>query len=276
MSNAKRLMGPGQAEKLKQLQSTIDEIIGEIDRICRANQIPYFIYGGTLLGATREGKFIPWDDDADLAMMYDDYLRFIEVCKTQLDEKYFCQTCFTDPGYPTLILKIRKNNTYIREEKYDGCTFHQGVYVDIMPLVYFPNHEKLGNIALKWMFMLHQLCCFDHCRSKRKVTQALFHIAKKLPLKFWVRVRRWMLEFCHKHSSHDNECSFASHYRPLRKRVMKSEWFAGTKDMEFDGMTLMAPIGSESYLVHLYGPDYMTPPPADKQVLHSNLDSLRL
>ena len=40
-----------------------------IDRVCKKNQIKYSLHGGTLLGAERNGKLIPWDEDADISML---------------------------------------------------------------------------------------------------------------------------------------------------------------------------------------------------------------
>ena len=59
-------------ETLKQLHSTILEMLIEFDRICRKYNIPYIIESGTLLGAVRNKGFIEWDDDADIKMLRKD------------------------------------------------------------------------------------------------------------------------------------------------------------------------------------------------------------
>ena len=79
-------------------QATIPEIhnmmldtIKHIDKICRLENIKYFAAYGTLLGAVREKGFIPWDDDADLFMLRDDYEKFCKVFNNHPDSRFFLQ-----------------------------------------------------------------------------------------------------------------------------------------------------------------------------------------
>lgn len=55
---------------LRKLQLTELEMLVEVDRICKKCNIHYNIISGTLLGAVRHGGFIPWDDDADVAILH--------------------------------------------------------------------------------------------------------------------------------------------------------------------------------------------------------------
>ena len=54
---------------LRRQQMVMLEMVTVLDNICKKHDIPYFLYGGTLLGAFRHNGFIPWDDDLDVAMM---------------------------------------------------------------------------------------------------------------------------------------------------------------------------------------------------------------
>ena len=51
----------------------------EIHDICMKHGIRYFLGCGTLIGAVRHGGIIPWDDDFDILMPYEDWLKFKEV-----------------------------------------------------------------------------------------------------------------------------------------------------------------------------------------------------
>jgi len=63
-------------------------ILKFIDRVCKENDISYFVNYGTLLGAIRHKGFIPWDDDIDICLYREDYDRFLNVVKELQDERY--------------------------------------------------------------------------------------------------------------------------------------------------------------------------------------------
>ena len=59
-------------------QRFLCKMLDEIRTICDNNGITYFIGFGTLIGAVRNKGFLPWDDDIDVIMTYDNWLAFKE------------------------------------------------------------------------------------------------------------------------------------------------------------------------------------------------------
>ena len=127
---------------LRALQLKELECLKEIDRLCRKHKIEYFLSWGSAIGAIRHKGFIPWDDDIDVSMKMDDYLRFKEVCAQELDAKYFYQDWESDPYYYSSWAKIRINDTTsVMADMVDYPT-HNGICIDIFPLLPYP-YEKL-------------------------------------------------------------------------------------------------------------------------------------
>ena len=96
---------------LSEVQKHLFEILREFHRICKKHNIKYTLEGGTLLGAVKYGGFVPWDDDLDVVMLRDEYEKFLEVCKTELSDKFFIQNYNTEKEFPLNFTKLRYNDT---------------------------------------------------------------------------------------------------------------------------------------------------------------------
>ncbi len=73
---------------IKQSWACVLDVLSEIDRICKKHDIAYFADWGSFLGAVRHGGFIPWDDDLDICMKRDDYIKFRAVADSELPAEY--------------------------------------------------------------------------------------------------------------------------------------------------------------------------------------------
>ncbi len=64
---------------LRDIQNLAFVLLCELDKICKENDINYWVMGGTIIGSIRHKGFIPWDDDVDIGMMRKDYDKLREV-----------------------------------------------------------------------------------------------------------------------------------------------------------------------------------------------------
>ena len=141
-------------EELRKVQL---EALLEVDRICKKFGITYQLFSGTLLGAIRHKGFIPWDDDIDICMLRNDYDRFIEVCKTELDTTYFLQNYETDKNFIHNITRIRKNNTIALQSACAELDMHHGIFIDIFPMDNIVPHSIVGNIQIALLYIVKKI-----------------------------------------------------------------------------------------------------------------------
>lgn len=111
------------------------EMMKDIDRVCQKHNIPYWLSGGSALGAVRHKGFIPWDDDMDIAMMREDYERFLKEAVTDLPDRYVFQCFENDKKFNVCVpsklvlkgTKIKEYNTLMKSK----CEHGDGLFIDI-------------------------------------------------------------------------------------------------------------------------------------------------
>lgn len=93
-------------------------VLGEIDRICRKYNIKYYAEWGTLLGAVRHGGFVPWDDDMDIGMLREDYIRFRQVAARELPKEYVIHDYESKDNHWLFLSRVVSRNQICFEEEH--------------------------------------------------------------------------------------------------------------------------------------------------------------
>lgn len=233
---------------MKRLWAVELDLLCEFDRVCKKLGLQYFLDGGTLLGAARDGRFIPWDDDIDLIMPREDYDRFTALGPAEFKEPYFLQNAYTDEDYRRGLSQLRRGDTtfVLKREVEKRLPFNQGVCVDIFPLDGLaPEEEELER----------------HFAEKQAVRKRIGDMARR-PGHDPATVRELFRQYdgiCKRYAGAER-VDLVMFKRSTRELIRsRREWFSAPVALEFEGFSFPAPIGYHEYLARHYGPDYMTP-----------------
>ena len=258
-------------EILEKLHEKILLILDEIDRICSLHKINYFLDGGSALGAIRHNGFIPWDDDADVGMLREDYNKFIKACRNgALGSSFFLQSTFSESKYTDGFIRIRLNGTrcvidYHRERGYRNL----GIFVDIFPFdrVRIRNLRRLAFrkklINFDTRLLSNKSCAYSELTSKKSKLAHLF--INLLPKGFYVFLRK-----IHEHylsSKNAKYCVSTYTSYSIEKKLFDVEVVESTIYHDFCDRKYRIVSQYDIFLKNIYG-NYNVLPPKEKRIAH--------
>lgn len=255
-------------EELKMLQL---KILDSIDDFCKKNEIQYFLFSGTLIGAVRHKGYIPWDDDVDICMKRKDYDRFFAEFNQQRQDTLKAISTETEKDYYLASGKVIDTATVIEEE--NNYAMPIGVYVDVFPMDYLPaDDKKLKQLnhridIYRKMLVLKSVPVSDRRSTvKNWVLKVSSFLLKPISMQHLIS-KIAKLATSYNDDATCNRIADISVFTYGMNEVFPCEDFAEAVELEFEGKKYSAPKNYKHVLSNMYG-DYMKLPPEEKQVSH--------
>lgn len=245
------------SETMKKAWAVQLDLLQELMRVCKENNLRVFADSGTLIGAVREKGFIPWDDDIDVAMLREDYDKLMAL-SAQFKDPFYLQTTSTHPYYINRYAQLHmKGTTAIRT---DGKPqrHQQNIFIDIFVIDTMPSSPR----AFK-----------RHYAKVRKASQKLKFarkITEKMPKSLYLWCREHTKCLSDKHLFEEFENVVRSVKLDERKAygaflcqnmtlpIKHLEGYKETVMLPFEHIMIPAPKGYDELLRLEYG-DYMKP-----------------
>lgn len=261
-------------KSLNPMQKELLRFLKELQSLLKKNDIEYFACGGTMLGAVREKGFIPWDDDIDLFMTYDEFEKLMEVAKNNNNKLDNFDVACGDLGNSLLpFCKIFDKRYKLNAKGVEGDEDY--LFIDIFPLNKVPKdlkerHAFYKNIAKKRRLIKISRLTFSglNIETKNKLT---------LPLKYLIKIYTIIrgpkklladyLSYCKKYNNTDESDLWDITWGKLIDESIDKNGLE-IIELPFEDTKMKVIKSYDKYLTAVYG-DYMTPPKKSERETHN-------
>ena len=253
--------------KLGDLHSALLKIVKQFDLFCKENNLRYYAYGGTLLGAIRHKGFIPWDDDVDIGMPRADYNRLLSLVGNsyQMGDYKFVNVS-TDKYFYSAFTRLVNVKTTEIPIKFGAYSFSMGCFIDIIPLDFVPDNTFLRKVYFrkcKIYIDILRVCS----RFQNKVDVQGVSFSRRVILMLMFPLWKFHIISCESVYSHFHK--FLSSQKGKRlgnstivpgdeRWIFDASWFEKAVLYPFEELNIPVPERYNDILTKQYG-DYMTP-----------------
>lgn len=261
-------------KNLNKLHNRELEIMKYFAKFCEDNNIKYYLAYGTLLGAIRHHGFIPWDDDVDVFVSGEDFLKLQKIFNEKADTtKYFYQTLKTEENYYLLWDKVRLNNTIFVEDGWENNNINNGIFVDVFPLLEYPNsrsEEKKFTRRYKFLRLLIETNIKNNksrYNNYGTIGKILSIVVRILPQKIRNKIVIKNIEYFCLYKS-DSKYYYSLDGGAEIKFL--KEPFDSIEKVKFEDAEFNVPKGYRENLTESFG-DYMKLPPEEDRIGHGKV-----
>jgi lipopolysaccharide cholinephosphotransferase len=249
---------------IEEVHNVLLGIAVEFDKICQRHGIPYYMLGGTMLGAVRHKGFIPWDNDMDFGVPRQYYEKLRVILEKELPQPYRCCTFTNSPYVFYPYYKIEDRSTRLDTAQLKGSIAEKiGINIDIFPLDSCNKDDKRVKEIIKMNDVYGRI--FTQSANKGKLKNLLKSgIRLLLPIsqqRFYNHIVKRVSEI----PSGDCWANLFGHWE--EKEIIPIQWYGQGVRYTFEGVDFSGLGEFDLYLKRLYG-DYMKLPPEEKRMPH--------
>lgn len=242
------------SDELDYLHRTDLKMLSAIKEVFEKHKIKYCAVGGTLLGAFTTGRYIPWDEDIDIAVFEEDYERMIHALINELPEWMEVLCDYTEEKYYHEWIKVSDKNSTIYPN--NGLYKHQGCWVDIYKLRKMNKSEVKLNIALAHKdYLLRRLKVKDI--DEKEFNKRI----KENKLEETISEQKEVL----KHKLQNDEPVYL--VGTASKPYVELKYVFPLKNYAFENTSITSFNDANAYLTNHYGSTFnQLPPPEDRTI----------
>lgn len=244
---------------LQEIQSVEKTMLYMVDRFCLDRNLKYWVCGGTLLGTVRHKGFIPWDDDVDIFMPWEDYCKFLEEFTFDSHYSLMIPGKVNRKDYYDLFAKIADNRTLARE----NLGFLQKVHpvtLDIFPLIGMPGEKGERHLFFEKYQELDKRIWEDFYANNGNLD--VFN-------KWYPEQEAFQKKYRFEESEYVGVLATAYGESDCTARKV----YDTTIRMPFEDIEVNVPCGYQEYLDNLYGKDWMEIPEENQRISHHNMEA---
>lgn len=244
---------------LSEIKQTEKEILAYVDGFCLTHNLRYWVCGGTLLGTIRHQGFIPWDDDIDIFLPWQDYLKMMDIFEET--ERFGIMGFGTRgaDGFPDLFAKAVDKRTLVYEDKGTLRKINP-LWVDVFPLIGLPDDAQERHLFFAEYLELNRCMWQDFYATNGKTNIFMKWIPKQ---------REFLGRYDFDRSSHVGVLGTVYGERDCTTRAVYDE----TVRMQFEDIQINVAVGYKEYLDNLYGTDWMQIPEECKRKTHHDMQA---
>ncbi len=261
------------SNKMTEKQKRLYQLFKEIDKICKDNDIDYFMAGGTLIGVVRHKGFIPWDDDMDILMTRDNFHKFIKACETQIPENRVLECQELNHNYHNAVARYTAcDNSAIHSTQivHDDAA---GFVVDILILDPIEDTDKKYKAYCKDLLLycdlINNSIVYSYRWRVNMLRYSLYRIKCRLKGREKVLCELESRLFCAK----EEECDYLVMRWGGCPFIFKKDMYGKGKYLKFEDVDSQVPEKTWEYLVWHYGDEWMEIPPHSEQEGHNAIYS---